>query len=207
MTLARPVRFFDALRKGLLGPALSPSEVEGCNALLDACEAWPLAWTAYAMATSFHETGHTMLPIREYGSDAYLRRMYDIEGLRPEKARELGNLYPGDGILYCGRGYVQLTGRRNYELADQKLGLGGFMADHPDMAMDPKVAAKILRLGMEEGWFTGRRLAHYLSTDHPETLASFKAARRIINGTDKSELIAGYAVEFQAALQAGEWNQ
>lgn len=206
MTLARPVRFFDALRKGVLGPGLSPSEVEGCNALLDACADWPLAWTAYGFATAYHETGHTMLPIREYGSDAYLRRMYDIEGLRPEKARELGNLHPGDGITYCGRGYVQLTGRTNYERADRELGLGGFMVDHPDLAMDPKIAAKIMVRGMEEGWFTARKLSDYLPAKGPASQGDYEAARRIINGSDRKALIAGYAMKFQDALTAGEWK-
>jgi putative chitinase len=36
--------------------------------------------------------------------------MYDIEGDRPWKALELGNTHPGDGVLFHGRGYVQLTG-------------------------------------------------------------------------------------------------
>jgi predicted chitinase len=36
--------------------------------------------------------------------------MYDINGRRPAKALKLGNVNPGDGVRFHGRGYVQLTG-------------------------------------------------------------------------------------------------
>jgi putative chitinase len=56
-------KFYDAVRRGLLGPTLSPDEVSGCAAILSAMAAAPLAWTAYALATAYHETAHTMQPI------------------------------------------------------------------------------------------------------------------------------------------------
>jgi putative chitinase len=59
MSLANPSAFFDALRAGLLGPALSADEVDGCNAILKAMEGSPLAYTAYALATAYHETAST----------------------------------------------------------------------------------------------------------------------------------------------------
>jgi hypothetical protein len=203
MQLERPKRFFDALRAGLLGPSLSASEVAGCNALLTACSAWPESWTAYGMATAYHETAHTMQPVREYGSDAYLARMYDPEGLRPEVAARLGNTEPGDGVRYCGRGYVQLTGRGGYARADRELGLAGVLVDNPDLALTPSLAAKILVRGMAEGWFTDRKLRDFLPAAGHATRAEFMAARRVINGTDRADLIADYARRFAEALEAG----
>jgi putative chitinase len=203
MQLERPKRFFDALRAGLLGPSLSTSEVAGCNALLTALAAWPESWTAYGMATAYHESGHTMQPVRECGSDAYLTRMYDPEGLRPEVAAKLGNTEPGDGIRFAGRGFVQLTGRGNYARADAELKLSGVLLDNPDLALTPSLAAKMLERGMREGWFTGRKLRDFLPVAGPATRAEFMAARRVVNGTDRADLIADYALRFAEALEAG----
>lgn len=198
-------RFYDGLRDSVLGPTISPSEFKGCDAITRACAQarWGVSWTACAMATAYLETAHTMLPIKEYGGASYFRRMYDIEGARPAKARELGNLQPGDGARFAGRGYVQLTGRNNYARAGAKLGVELITA--PDRALDPDIAAQIMVRGMEEGWFTGKMLADYLPRQGKATRAQFKASRRIINGQDRADDIAGYALQFQDALVAGSW--
>jgi putative chitinase len=189
--------FFRELRAGLLGPTLEQSEVDGCEAILKACEGLPISWTAYALATAYHETAHTMLPIKELGGPKYLHRMYDINGARPALARKYGNTTPGDGIRFAGRGYVQLTWRTNYKRASEELKVD--LIANPDLAMKPDIAARILRFGMIEGWFTGKGFSDYLPKGVADR-AQFKAARRIINGTDKDSLIAGYAVQFQAAM-------
>lgn len=176
-------KFFATVRTHF-GP-LDQGQVDGFNVLLDATAHWPVSWRAYALATAWHETGFTMRPIKERGGTAYFKRMYDIQGERPDKARELGNRLPGDGAKFAGRGYVQLTGRANYA----RYGL----SDTPDDAMKPAVAARILVEGMEGGHFTGKALADYLPGD-------YIGARRIINGTDRANTIAGHAVAFERAL-------
>jgi putative chitinase len=194
--------FFASVRNGkALGPKLSPDEVSGCEAICAACVGLPLAWTAYALATAVVETAGTMQPIKEYGGNAYFTRRYDITGERPDKARELGNLAPGDGARFCGRGYVQMTGKTNYAKAGDKLGLP-LVAD-PDLALQPDTAAKIMRQGMVDGWFTGKSFATYLPAE--ASVEQFKNARRIINGQDRALEIAGFAMEFQSALRAGGW--
>jgi putative chitinase len=206
-------KFYDYLRgNSMLGPKISKDEFSGCDAILTACvrAGWPLPWTAYALATAYHETAHTMQPIHEMGGAAYLTRMYDIKGNRPEKAKELGNLTPGDGAKFGGRGYVQLTGRKNYERATAKLKALGILVDltvDPDAAMRPDVAAAIMVSGMEEGWFTGRDLADDLPRQAGlATLQQFVLSRDIINGKDRAELIAGYAVDWQTGLRAGGYK-
>jgi len=191
----RPERFFAAVRTGLLGPALSQEEVDGCNVILSACAGWPLSWTAYGLATAYHETAHTMQPVVEQGGAAYFMRMYDPEGLRPAVAARLGNTETGDGCMFCGRGYVQLTGRANY--------LRAGVLDAPDHALDPATAAEILERGMREGWFSGRRLADVLPLGGRATRRQFIAARRVVNGQDRAGLLADYALRFQDALLAG----
>lgn len=199
-----PAQFYDSLRGGLLGASLSPPEVAGCAAILSACEGWPIAWAAYALATAYHETAHTMQPVKELGGAAYFTRMYDILGNRPDKARALGNLAPGDGPRYAGRGYVQLTGKTNYARAAEITGRP--LVDDPDLALRDDVAAAILRDGMSRGWFTGRKLADCLPGRGEASRSQFAQARRIINGTDRADDIAAYALAFQDALQRGLWS-
>ena len=195
--------FFAKLRSGIMGPTLDDDEVTGTSAILEACAGLPVSWTAYALATAYHETAHTMQPIKEYGGPKYFHKMYDPQGARPDFAKRNGNIYPGDGVKFCGRGYVQLTWRSNYKRAGDKLNVD--LIGGPDLAMSKDIAALILRHGMKDGWFSGKSFASYLPASGPATAAQFQAARRIINGTDKAALIAQYASKFQDALIAGEW--
>lgn len=75
------------------------------------------------------------LPIHEYGDVAYWTRMY-------EGRADLGNTQPGDGARYCGRGFIQLTGRANYRTYGSLIGVD--LEGNPDLAMDPAVAAEVL---------------------------------------------------------------
>ena len=87
--------FFKQIRSSLLGGAIRQSQVDGLTALLDHWEATYATsddrWLAYILSTAFHETAHTLQPIKEFGGDAYFAKMYDIEGARPKLANSLGN--------------------------------------------------------------------------------------------------------------------
>lgn len=188
--------------QGILGPTLDQNEVNGCNAILSAMEGSPASETAYALATAYHETAGTLQPIKEIGGDRYFTRMYDVMGLRPITAKKHGNVKPGDGPKYAGRGYVQLTWYNNYKLAGEKIGVD--LVNNPNLAMQPDIAAKILRKGMDEGWFTGKKFKDYIPAK--PSREDYIKARRIINGNDKAELIAGYAMKFYDALLVGGWK-
>lgn len=173
--------FFDRVRAKLAGGKLTTGQVQGFSALLDAWTGTDIRQLAYVLATAWHETAATMQPIAEYGKG---------------KGRPYGAI-DSTGKAPYGRGYVQLTWRDNYVKADQKLGLGGKLAADYDLAMRPDIAAKIIVRGMIEGWFTSKKLSDYIGTK-----ADYKGARRIVNGTDKAALIAGYAATIEAALRA-----
>ncbi len=199
--------FYDQIRiSKLFGPSFSTSEFQGVEEILKDCRKaeWPIAYVAYALATAYHETAHTMQPIKEYGGRAYFMKMYDVTGKNPTRARQMGNTKAGDGALYCGRGYVQLTWKVNYARAGKELGID--LVNNPDMAMVPDIASDVMIKGMEQGWFTGKSMKSYLPKDRRATLAEFEDARRIINGTDKDTLIAHYALRFQEALAIGNWS-
>jgi putative chitinase len=69
---------------------------------------------------------------------------YDITK-NPRLAKGLGNLTPGDGPRYKGRGPIQLTGRNNYIACGKALGID--LVDNPDLAVQPGVAFRTA------GWF------------------------------------------------------
>ncbi|WP_234851018.1 hypothetical protein [Sinorhizobium meliloti] len=181
-------KFFAAVRSPLFAGKMSERQVQGVDAILDEAErrGTPLAHLAYMLATALHETARTMQPIAEYGKGA--GRKYGVKGKY--------------GQVPYGRGYVQLTWDSNYERADKELGLGGKLLRNFNLAMRQDIAAKIMFVGMTEGWFTGKKLADYLAGDK----ADYVGARRIINGTDKARTIAGHAAVFEKALKAAGYG-
>lgn len=181
--------FFKSVREQF-GP-LKQSQVDGFNALLTATIGLRTEWRAYILATAWHETAFTMQPIIERGGKSYFNQ-YDPKH-NPKKAKALGNTLPGDGYKYRGRGYVQITGRANYDKASRACGVD--MVNDPELALNPQIAAKIIVRGMTEGWFTGKELSDY---------SNYTDMRRIVNGTDKAASIASYAVKFERALKAQE---
>ena len=76
----------------------------------------------------------------ERGGSNYYKQKYDPQ-FAPKTAKILGNKHAGDGERFHGRGYIQLTGRDNYRIAGQALGLD--LLNKPELAADPTTAAKI----------------------------------------------------------------
>ena len=125
---------------------------------------------AYIFATVLHETGATMQPIEEYGKG---------------KGKPYG-LPSENGKIHYGRGYVQLTLGHNYKKVGDILGLD--LYNNPDLVMAGEISATILIRGMMEGWFTGKKLSDYFNEK-----TDWINARRVINGTDKTDTITTYA--------------
>ena len=147
---------------------------------------------AYILATAYHETGHDFFPKYEYGNYAYFIKKY---WLNSKVAKWLGNDVELEAFKYRGRGLVQVTGETNYE----RFGI----ADNPDKALEIETAIRIIYEGMTKGIFTGKKLSDYMDTFKYD----FIGARKIINGTDKAKLIAGYAEQFRLILTISEIKQ
>ena len=190
--------FFSHARSTLFGGKLRQTQTDGLTAILDEWERSYAKsddrWLAYILGTTHHETDRTMQPINEYGSDARKKRLYDVEGENPARARKMGNTEPSDGVKYAGRGFVQLTWKNNYETLGERIGVD--LAKRPDRALELPVATQILIVGMIEGLFTGRKLGAYFN----KTDADWKRARYIVNGQDKAELVGDYGRNYYACI-------
>ena len=62
---------------------------------------------------------------------------------KPKMAKRLGNKVKGDGELFKGRGFIQLTGRDNYTRASQQIFGDDRLVKNPDLASKLDVGAKI----------------------------------------------------------------
>jgi putative chitinase len=175
--------FFDRVRQELFMRVLNQPQVDGMVAILDEWEAGfgdkDLRWLGYILGTVHHETAKTMQPIEEYGHGG--ERLY-------------ARCDPETNCAYYGRGFVQLTWRKNYERAGNELGVD--LVHHPELACDLAIATKILIHGMTAGWFTGAELEDYFNDQREDWIN----ARRIVNGLDRANLVAGYAKTYFEAL-------
>jgi putative chitinase len=189
--------FFDAVRANPFQGNLTQSQVDGMEYLLGMWEKHfapnnpndGTMWLAYCLATAYHETAATMQPIAEYGEGA--GHSYG------EPAGPYGN-------CYYGRGYVQLTWEENYAkgediLRDKYAHPACEIHQFPDKLLEePEASALILFDGSVYGWFTGASLQQYFIKS--QGIEDAYNARRVINGTDKADLIKGYYNAFKAAL-------
>ncbi|MBV8808025.1 MAG: hypothetical protein JO033_05075 [Acidobacteriaceae bacterium] len=189
-------KLFSAYVTAFPGPPPKPEQVARAGTLMGFLstdsDISDIRWAAYMLATVKHECADTWTPIAERGSPEYFRR-YDADTVLGHR---LGNTEDGDGFRFRGRGYVQITGRANYGHLGQLLGMGDQLTENPDLALDPNVAYRIMSIAMRTGSFTGKKLGDFIS----QNSCDFMNARRIINGTDQAEKIAGYATKIQQVL-------
>lgn len=94
---------------------------------------------AQFLAQTKHESAD-FSRMKEIGGKDYFIKKYDPK-YAPKTAKILGNTKAGDGLKYYGRGYIQITGRDNYRMAGDALGLP--LEKNPELASKPEVAAKI----------------------------------------------------------------
>lgn len=173
------VNLFNAIR-GIANIPLTQPQVDSVNAILSNCTKHAVNdnhQIAYILATAYHEA--RLKPIAEIGKGA---------------GHSYGNPDPITGQIYYGRGLVQLTWKGNYEAFGKILGVD--LVKNPDLALNTTYAAEIIVVGMKGGMFTGVGLNKYFTG----TTAAPINARRIINGIDSAELIAGYYQKILTAI-------
>lgn len=166
---------------------INQNQVDGLEFLLSKFdnENFTPEQVAYMLATVKWETAHTFQPIEERGGYNYFKYLIGKLGIR--------NLIEAN--KYKGRGYVQITGRTNYEKFS--LILQDDFITNPTFVLLPEIAYKIMIYGFVNGSFTGKKLTDYIDGDKLD----YFHARKIINGLDKASLIQGYAEKIFEGLK------
>ena len=168
-------KFYAVLRQEVFGGRLQQSQVDGINRIV-----------------SYRD--------EKYPSMSDNQLAYLLATTFWETGRKMTPVREGGGMQYLkskpyfpyyGRGLCQLTWSRNYARYQ--------CADNPDRALDWDVALHAIFDGMVRGIFTGKKLSDYINANRTD----FVNARRIINGTDKAQVIANLAYKWRAALR--EW--
>ena len=101
------------------------------------------------LAQAAHES-MSFSRLRELGGPTYFARY--------EGRTDLGNVQPGDGVKFHGRGIFQLTGRANY--ADMGPRVNVDLLANPDAAMQPSLSLKIACI-----FWTRKKLNTYADRD------------------------------------------
>lgn len=193
--------FFQEIRP-MFGGKLSQSQVNGIDAILTANEIYRVGnkQFAYILATIYHETGvvinkqliRTFQPVEEMGKGK--GRVYGA------KVKHSGEKYELPDKIYYGRGHTQNTWYEIYEkltVLAKKQGHDWDFLNNPELLLQMQPSIWATFTTMQTGLYTGRKLSDYINTQK----CDYINARRIINGTDKAELIAGYANQFYEHLE------
>jgi hypothetical protein len=106
-----------------------------------------------------------------------------------DNGTDLGNHGAPDGERFKGRGFVQLTGRANYQQHGAAIGLGNQLIDNPDLANNPDIAAKLLASFLKN---KEKAIRNALKG------GDLKKARKLVNGGSHG------LEEFTAAFRKGE---
>lgn len=135
---------------------------------------------AYILATCWHECRFKSIP--------------EIRAKPGTQVWKWQNVYWPSG--YYGRGFSQLTWRRNYRKFSKIVGVD--LVRYPDQALKPEIGAKILVVGMNQGLFSGVGLSNYF----PEKpgVPDWIKARRIVNGNFQAEIVAAHAIKILSVI-------
>ena len=167
---------------------LTRKQGDGIKALVRQSDAYLMhdsRQVAYMLASVWHES--RFQPIMEIRADP----------IKSPKTYKAQNAYWHTG--YFGRGFIQLTWRKNYAKFSPLVGVD--LVKNPRLALDMEISAKVTVIGMKFGIFTGVGLDLYFQPGKP---GRWYDSRRIVNGTDRAQLIADAAQSIWPLLRKFE---
>jgi len=121
---------------------------------------------AHFLAQVGHESGEFRFRAEIANGEAYQGRV------------DLGNLQPGDGRKFKGRGLIQLTGRANYGEYGRAIGREAELLDKPELVeTDPELCVDVA------GWFWAKRNLNNLA-DIDDLTSLTRRVNGGLNGID-----------------------
>lgn len=173
---------------------LNQNQQNGVNAIKEACIKYSITdnrMVAYILATAYWETGQTMMPIEEYGKG--------VGHKYGQKIKQSGQPYVEPDFIYYGRGYTQNTWFENYEmLSNQSYAKqqGWDFLNHPELLLEVEPSLWATIHCMWHGLYTGVGLSKYFNDTTEDPIN----CRKVINGLDQADRIAGFYQDFKATI-------
>lgn len=170
---------------GIAGPNTFSALFQRCGGGLEISRELAIAaqrwFPDYGILDSALRLSHFLAQlIHESGSFRYMEEI--ASGQAYEGRADLGNLQPGDGKRFKGRGPIQITGRANYRKYGRLIGID--IERHPEIAAVPSIG---LHLALEYWKQTGlNRLA-----DEDDIAAVTKRINGGTNGLAERKLHIG----------------
>jgi putative chitinase len=135
----------------------APKFIEPLNRTMEEFGITSVARVAAFLAQIGHESGQLRYVVELASGSAY------------EGRKDLGNLMPGDGRKFKGRGLIQITGKLHY--TEIMLDLNIDCLEHPEVLETPENACRV------SGWFWKRSGLNELADT-----GDFLKITKIING-------------------------
>ena len=126
--------------------------------------------TEFGITTPARQASFLAQLAHESGQLVYVREL--ASGAAYEGRRDLGNVQPGDGVRFRGRGLLQITGRANYAACGLALGL--------DLLAQPTLLEQTVNACRSAGWFWQSRGLNALADAGDQV----KVSKRVNGGTN-----------------------
>ena len=128
------------------------------------------AMAEFSITTPARQASFLAQLAHESGQLVYVREL--ASGAAYEGRKDLGNVQPGDGVRFRGRGLIQVTGRSNYAACGKALGL--------DLLAQPALLEQAINACRSAGWFWQSRGLNALADAGDQVVVT----RRINGGTN-----------------------
>jgi hypothetical protein len=100
-------------------------------------------------------------------------------GAGTDVGRKMENTAPGDGYKYRGRGFIQLTGKKNYRIASMDIFKDDRLVKNPDLVNDPNIAALTVAWYMKKGMASMAKTLGINTTNMSQADANLLATSQI----------------------------